>query len=535
MKYLKNHKTIVYVFGGAIIFLAIVVPRVFKTGISIDSSKEYRPLVSILSVNDYIGDIRQIDTEATVESKGQVEIKAQISAPVQSVNVGIGDRVYAGQTLLILKSDDTSAQVSQARANLASAEARLLDAKKGTRVEELAIYEQQFKNAERDMNNAMRDAYTKIEDAARNKTDILFRNGGTVNPEIIVRTESQPAQRSINEKRILLTEKLRDWKTNLLSDETVTLAKEQKVSEIISFAKSYFDDLAYIVNDLTFSNSGIPQATIDGYRSSVSSAQMQINSSSAAYSASVSVWKVASDNFALRKAGSTSEQLALAEASVAQAQAALQGAQAVYSKAVIMSPIDGIVSILPFRLGDLVSPGNIIAGVVNGDGLELKAYVSEDDTPYVKEGDKVLISNRHNANVSRIAPSVDPLAKKVELKISVGDKNANLIVGSIVHVKIFVNSVKESSTATSTTATSTDIVYTLPISSVNISNSGSFVYTIASSSDSDSIEKVTAHKVVTGEVSGENIRIISGIEANMKIVMPVIGLKDGSSIRIREQ
>lgn len=535
MKYLKNHKTIVYVFGGAIIFLAIVVPRVFKTGISIDSSKEYRPLVSILSVNDYIGDIRQIDTEATVESKGQVEIKAQISAPVQSVNVGIGDRVYAGQTLLILKSDDTSAQVSQARANLASAEARLLDAKKGTRVEELAIYEQQFKNAERDMNNAMRDAYTKIEDAARNKTDILFRNGGTVNPEIIVRTESQPAQRSINEKRILLTEKLRDWKTNLLSDETVTLAKEQKVSEIISFAKSYFDDLAYIVNDLTFSNSGIPQATIDGYRSSVSSAQMQINSSSAAYSASVSVWKVASDNFALRKAGSTSEQLALAEASVAQAQAALQGAQAVYSKAVIVSPIDGIVSILPFRLGDLVSPGNIIAGVVNGDGLELKAYVSEDDAPYVKEGDKVLISNRHNANVSRIAPSVDPLAKKVELKISVGDKNANLIVGSIVHVKIFVNSVKESSTATSTTATSTDIVYTLPISSVNISNSGSFVYTIASSSDSDSFKKVTAHKVVTGEVSGENIRIISGIEANMKIVMPVIGLKDGSSIRIREQ
>ena len=212
MKYLKNHKTIVYVFGGTIILLAIIVPRVFKNGIPTDSSKEYRPLVSILSVNDYIGDIRQIDTEATVESKGQVEIKAQISAPVQSINVGIGDRVYSGQTLLILKSDDTSAQVSQARANLASAEARLLDAKKGTRVEELAIYEQQFKNSERDMNKAMRDAYTKIEDAARNKTDILFRNGGTVNTEIVVRTESQPAQRSINEKRIMLTEKLKDWK-----------------------------------------------------------------------------------------------------------------------------------------------------------------------------------------------------------------------------------------------------------------------------------------------------------------------------------
>lgn len=529
-----------YVFGGAIILLAIIIPRVFKNSNAVNVSEEYKPLVSFLAVEDYIGDIRQIDTEAVVESKGQVEIKAQISAPVQSLNVGIGDKVYAGQTLVVLKSDDTGAQVAQARANLASAEARLLDARKGTRVEEMAIYEQQFKNAERDMGNAMRDAYTKIEDASRNKTDVLFRNAGTVNPEIIVRTESRSTQSSINLKRILLTEKLREWKTVILADDTVTQDKEQKVSEIISFAKSFFDDLAYIVNDLSIGNSGMSQTTIDGYRSTVSSAQMQINSSATAYSAAVSTWRLASDNLALRKAGSTSEQLALVEAAVSQAQAALQGAQAVYSKSVIVSPINGTVSVLPFRLGDLVSPGSIIAGVVNGEGLELKGYLSEDDAPFVREGDRVLIANRYDARVSRISPSIDPLAKKVEVKISVDEDDTNLLIGSITHVKIFANPQTVYKESVSYVATSTDTstggntTYTLPIASVNISNSGSFVYSIASSSDDISSSKVVAHKVITGEVSGENIKIIDGIEAGMHIVMPVIGLKDGASIRIKE-
>jgi multidrug efflux pump subunit AcrA (membrane-fusion protein) len=521
MSYFKNHKKIMYIFGGIIILLAIILPRVFRNNNSLDKVAEYKSLVSLISVDDYLGNIRQIDTNATIESKGQIEIRAQISAPVQSLNVGIGDAVYAGQTLLVLKNDDIVAQVSQARANLASAEARLADTKKGTRAEEMTIYEQQYKNAERDMNNAVRDAYTKIEDATRNKTDILFTNAASVNPDLIVRTESRAIQQDINFKRLRLGEQMKLWKGKFFLGDNITRESEAEISAIISYSKNYFDTLANIIGDLSVGNSGMVQSTIDGYRNAVSGAQMQVNGASAAYSGAVSAWKVSGDNLSLKKAGATTEQLVLAEASVSQAQAALQGVQSVYNKSVIVSPISGSVSVLPFRVGDLVSPNAIIAGVVNDDGLELKGYISSEDASYVKEGDRVLIDDKYKAIISRISPSVDTQTKKVEIRIAVSDVNTNLVIGGISNVKIY------------SVSTTTDSVYTLPISSVNISNSGAHVYTLATTTDDVSMQTVVAHDVKLGEVYGESIKVIEGIEKGMNIVTPIIGLKDGASVRVK--
>ena len=528
MSHFKNHKNIMYIFGGLIILMAIIIPRVFKKGSTTDQSMEYKPLVSIIDVNKYAGNIKQFDTEAKIEAKGQVELKSQISAPVQNVNVGIGDTVYAGQTLLSLKNDDISAQVSQAQANLASAQARLADIKKGIRSEEIAIYEQQYTNSERDMNNAVRDIYTKIEDSVRNKTDLLFRNAGSVNPEIIIRTQNRDTELSINLKRLVLDEKL---KNDFSSNELITSEKEIVISENIMFAKGYFDLLANIVNDLSTNNSGISQSTIDGYRLSVSSAQIQVNASASAYSSAVSVWKIANNNLILKKAGATTEQMTLAGASVSQAQAALQGAQSLYNKSIITSPISGTVSSLPFRVGDLVPVASLVASVVNKDGLELKGYISGEDAQYIKEGDRVLIENKYNSEISRISPSVDSQTKKVEFKVLLNDKNNSLIIGDNSHVKIFSNA----------SSTNPEKVYTLPISSINVSNSGYYVYTISTSTEEElnpiksefSLRKIVGHKVMIGEVSGENITVTDGIEKDMSIITPIIGLKDGAVVRIK--
>lgn len=507
MSYFKNHKTIMYVIGGLVLVSAIVIPRVFNTASVVDQSKEYKPLISILSVDKFLGNLKRVDIDASIESKDQVEIKAQISAPVQSVNVGIGDKVYTGQVLLTLKNDDIGSQLAQAKA-------RLDEVKKGTRTEELSIYEQQSANAQRDINNSVRDTYTKIEDSIINKTDFLFNNPGTVNPTIKVRTENRTIESDINMRRIVLGEKLSLWKNIFSNSTNISRDEEAKISEFVSLSKQYFDLLANIINDLTVGNSGISQATIDGYKMAVSGAQIQLNAASMAYSATVSTWKVSGDNLSLRKAGATTEQLQTAEA-------ALRGAQATYNKSIITSPMNGIVSTLPYRLGDLVTPGVVIAGVVNKDGLELKGYISSDDALFVKEGDKVLIDNKYNAVISRISPSVDSKTKKVEVKITVTDTGTDLIIGNSSHVIIYSN--------ISTQATSTPVMeYTLPISAVNISNSGSFIYSI-----DETGTKVIAHEIKIGEVSGENIRILSGIEKGMNIVTPVIGLKDGSVVRIK--
>lgn len=523
MSYFKKHKTIMYIIGGIVIISAIVIPRVFSNKASSDSSKEYKPFVSIVSVDSYDGNIKQIDTDATVQSSGQFEFRAQVSSPVEKVYVGIGDTVKAGQTILTLKNDDVYAQVSQAKANLDSAEAHLAEIKNGTRGEEMAIYEQQYKNAERDIKNSSRDTYGKIEDAIRNKSDFLFRNGESVNPEIIVRTENSEVERSINAKRLMLSEKMSAWKTLNMKDDTFSSSDDNFVSGVTSYAKAYFDSLVGIVNDLSTANSSLTQTTIDTYRSTVSGAQIQINTALGLYSNYLSAWRIAGDNLNLRKAGATKEQISREEAVVSQARAALSGARAQYAKTVIVSPIDGVVSALPYRVGDLTVIGSLITSVVNKSALELKGYISVEDSQYVKEGDKVTIDNKYGGVISGISPSADSKTKKVEIKVSVNDKDAFLVVGSTSHIRIISNIKKDDSTV------GLEKEYLLPISAVNISNSGSFIYGVGQDSS-----KAIAYPVEIGEVVGELVRVKKGIKSGMEIIMPTIGLKDGQEVRINK-
>jgi multidrug resistance efflux pump len=80
---------------------------------------------------------------------------------------------------------------------------------------------------------------------------------------------------------------------------------------------------------------------------------------------------VAQAQMTLAKAGPTAEELALAEAKVAQAAAALQEAQTQLERLSLRAPFAGVVTKIDLELGETATAGQVVAVVATLDELRL--------------------------------------------------------------------------------------------------------------------------------------------------------------------
>lgn len=206
------------------------------------------------------------------------------------------------------------------------------------------------------------------------------------------------------------------------------------------------------------------------------------------------------------------EDVAAYEANLASAHAAYQQILVNRNYAFIKAPFDGVVATLPVDKGDLVSLGTPLVTLVNDQGLQLQAYLSEQDINKVEIGSAVKVEENINASVLRIAPSLDTKTRKVEILITVNDQESSLIVGQYANIKIQVN------------AESIDDIYYLPLKMVEINDEGGIVYTL------DDNNFAVAHQVEVGQIVNEKITILSGLEANWQIIKNVRGIRDGQEV-----
>jgi HlyD family secretion protein len=96
------------------------------------------------------GDGTAIEATGIIEAT-DVTVSAQVAGTVASVRVDEGDRVAAGDTLLVLDQREYRLQVRQAEANLAAAEAQYRLAATGPRHEDLKQAEAADESAQRDL------------------------------------------------------------------------------------------------------------------------------------------------------------------------------------------------------------------------------------------------------------------------------------------------------------------------------------------------------------------------------------------------
>jgi RND family efflux transporter MFP subunit len=137
----------------------------------------------------------------------------------------------------------------------------------------------------------------------------------------------------------------------------------------------------------------------------------------------------------------TGNDLAMSSAGVQQAQAAVDLAEIGLSEAVIVSPVDGVVSEKLQSVGALVSPATPIVTIISGD-VEMVLGVEEAQIGKVTEGQKAEITvaaypgTAFPAKVSMISPAADPKTRTFQVKVQPDENGGKLRQGMYAQVKI---------------------------------------------------------------------------------------------------
>ena len=118
LSYIRSHAVLSTGIAIIAVVVMIIAGRVSSRGNAADSNETNIKKVSLIDVSNFSDNTSKISADGVVESVSQVDLRSQISAPLATVNVSVGDYVSAGQTIAIMQNADVRALLDQARAGL---------------------------------------------------------------------------------------------------------------------------------------------------------------------------------------------------------------------------------------------------------------------------------------------------------------------------------------------------------------------------------------------------------------------------------
>ncbi len=129
----------------------------------------------------------------------------------------------------------------------------------------------------------------------------------------------------------------------------------------------------------------------------------------------------------------------------------------------LISPLSGIITGKHFSSGDTVSTGQLVYTISQIDKLKVVFFVDEESINNLKLGQEIVINNQVVASIFSLAPQADMFSRKFKVE-AILDK-VDFSLRKVVDIKIILNRKGEN-----------DDIYFLPLSSININQSGSFVF-----------------------------------------------------------
>lgn len=468
-----------------------------------------------------------------VVSATEAYLRTEAAGEVVVVNKEIGDSVLPGDILIRLKNNSQLAEVERAEAALLSAKANEKKVKTGARFEQLEIstikLEQEKKNlinAERSLSDSLASAYTVADNVVRNYTDPLFLNPRNVWAQVNIPVFDQSLRFDIGNGRIEIEYLLDDWLVSLneSSESSSIKIRAEAGLETLAFIQNWLNLISLAVNDLPL-DTVLENTTVSIAKTNLATARSAITNAISSLSAAndglitrENLLSIAQNEYNMVVNGERDEDILLVEAGVKQAEANLAAAQANYERTVVRSPIAGTVNSLSVSQGDYVSNFELVTVVSNNQNLEIISAISEKDVSEIEVGSNVLINNKYKAQVSNIAPAIDPLSGKIEVKININSKaiGESLINGQTVNLAVE-RKIKEESEIES---------ITLPLSSIKVEPDRVVVFTI------DSFGQLIAQPVKIGRIMGDKVEIISDLPLSLEIVLDARGLNDGQQVDV---
>lgn len=381
-------------------------------------------------------------TSGIVVPADQVQIAAPIAERVKTVNVKEGDVVVAGDGLLQLDDEAAQAQLAQAKAALATAQANLDLLSAGTTTEQLRQAEAGVVAATANYSRTVsgpRAADIVAAQAALDAANQALRKlQAGPQPDAIAGAQAtlQSAEAALKQAQARYDAAYKQDPAGI-GGNPASLALEQ-ATIAYNAAKAAYDlsaqpadaaQIAAVNQQVESARAALERARLPARDFDIAQAKAQIEAARAQLDA--------------LKAGPRAQQISAAQAQVASAQAQVQAAEAQLKRLSVIAPIAGVVSNLKAHVGEWVTPGQPLLTLADVQHLRVETTdLSELDVVNVKEGQAVTVLVKAlNASVPgkviRIASAADTLGGDVVYKttIELSEMPAGLRAGMSVDVQ----------------------------------------------------------------------------------------------------
>lgn len=223
--------------------------------------------------------------------------------------------------------------------------------------------------------------------------------------------------------------------------------------------------------------------------------------------------------------GGRQEDVEISRASLAQNEANVRRLEALVAQAVIKAPSDGMIMRREVHLGEITAVNKTLFSMVRDNRLEMRAQVAEVDLPFIRDGQKVTISDTTNSSfaltgkVREVSPMVDQDLRlgmvRIDLPRFHPGTNQSFKPGNFVHAQI---------------DTGTKKALAVPIMSVLSKEHKNFVYKV------NDDNTVAFTPVKTGARQNGWAEVLSGLKEGDTIVVRGAGfLKNGDLVRVSQE
>ncbi len=298
----------------------------------------------------------------------KVNVVTEVGGRITNIAVDEGAPVTLDQPIVTLDDAALQAQVKQAQAALSAAQANLAEVKAGARQEMIAAADAALQQAQAERAGAALTLSSTLQ---------LRDNPQQINAQVNAAQSSVTlAEQNVTVMQTKLAE-ARYRRDFYGSDKN----KHETLDKEIAIAQKNLEAAQAQLN-----GARAQLNALQAMRSNPITIQAQTNQARSAYSLTLASEAVAAANLAELKAGPSTDEIALAEAKVQQAQASLKLAQAYQSRAQIAAPLSGVVAQRSVHVGEAVQPGAALLSIVDLDTLDMIIYVPQTQLPRVQIG-----------------------------------------------------------------------------------------------------------------------------------------------------
>ncbi len=421
-------KKIIWISVIAIIVVLIVISSVSKGGEQIEYITEE------VGIRDLI---KTVSATGSVESADEINLSFSSSGRIARINVAVGDEVVVGQTLAQLNTASVGADVANANANVAAAQADLDRVLSGASIEDVAVTEQQLVQANVSLNQAKTslsnlinerdDKLTTYRETALNglvTKNFYSRAALDTVKTILTDTDARPLlsvispqyKNSSESSYATLNSQYQTIQATLNS--ITSLSSNDEIELGLSSLISYQSDISgllvntYLMLENSLTGSSFTQTELDAYKTSVRTQQTNLDTAltslqtaKANLSNNIVYYenqvKIAEDNInaqeeavllaeaqlAFKEAGPRDFEISSYQARLQQAQATLQTAYARLADYMIKAPISGTIVKVDKKLGEQAGLTDSVITIIGKSSYEIEVDIPESDIADVRVGD----------------------------------------------------------------------------------------------------------------------------------------------------